>query len=376
MNIFKRILSALTNRAASLEEKIDAKKLKRRHRKGFKKKIKIEPYNGLGNEALVLLKGRVMQKRNIRSAEDSRNAFQNFRGMLQRMVTNEIPFIEVTATVDGKKITAETDEEGYFNFQLPAPSDSGSDTLWYDIQLEISDERIPKHLREPAVGTVQIPSPKCDTGIISDIDDTVLQTNATSLLRMLKVTFFHNAHTRLPFKGVAAFYKALAEGTDVNFQRPLFLVSSSPWNLYDLLLDFFRFRKVPEASFFLRDIGLERGQFFMSSHHEHKSEHLDMIFEMYPNMKFILLGDSGQKDPEIFLDAVKRHPERVHTIYIRDVTTNRRDAEVKALLKEVLEHKCELVFVKDSLDAAKHAAEKGLIMPEHLPLIQKDMQND
>ena len=71
--------------------------------------------------------------------------------------------------------------------------------------------------------------------MISDIDDTIVRTGATSLLMMLRVVLLSNAHTRLPFQGVAAFYGALARGASGQDSNPLFYVSSSPWNLYDVL---------------------------------------------------------------------------------------------------------------------------------------------
>ncbi len=91
--------------------------------------------------------------------------------------------------------------------------------------------------------------------MISDLDDTVIQTDVTRVIRMVRNTLLGNARTRHPFPGVAALYRALhsSAGAPAN---PLFYVSSSPWNLYDMLDDFFRLRSIPEGPIFLRDWGL------------------------------------------------------------------------------------------------------------------------
>ena len=68
-------------------------------------------------------------------------------------------------------------------------------------------------------------------GVISDIDDTVLQSKATSYLQAARLLFLENARTRLPFAGVAAFYQAMQKGLGNQF-NPIFYVSSSPWNVF------------------------------------------------------------------------------------------------------------------------------------------------
>ena len=79
------------------------------------------------------------------------------------------------------------------------------------------------------------PPPSARFGVISDIDDTVLVSHVTSPFKMALVSLFGNAHTRSPFPGVAEFYQALQGGVGGAEQNPIFYVSSSPWNFYDLL---------------------------------------------------------------------------------------------------------------------------------------------
>src|SRR5690625_7959791 len=95
----------------------------------------------------------------------------------------------------------------------------------------------------------------------------------------------------------------------------------------------------------------------------------------YPDMQFVLIGDSGQKDPEIYREVVMSFPGRVKVIYIRDVKpeiTSRRDVEVHRIAEEVSAHGVEMVPVRDTVGAAHHGAYLGLIDEARLPAIDVD----
>jgi phosphatidate phosphatase APP1 len=212
-------------------------------------------------------------------------------------------------------------------------------------------------------GQVQIPPRDAGFGIISDVDDTVLQTGATSLGSMLRVTLLQNAHTRLPFDGVSAFYQALHAGPDRTGANPIFYVSSSPWNLYDFLVDFFAIQSLPAGTLFLRDLGLEADRFLQSSHADHKLTQIERVLHAYPDLPFVLVGDSGQRDPEIYLDTVREFPGRVRAVYIRNVTAARRAAEVECIAGQVRALGADFLLVTHTAAAAEHAAANGLIHP-------------
>src|SRR5690606_1902175 len=91
---------------------------------------------------------------------------------------------------------------------------------------------------------------------------------------------------------------------------------------------------------------------------------------------FVLIGDSGQEDPEIYREAVRRHPGRVKAVYIRDVTPGARDADVRAITEERAGEGVEMVLVRDTVEAARHAAARGLIDPAALPLVRGDRARD
>src|SRR5690606_438380 len=103
---------------------------------------------------------------------------------------------------------------------------------------------------------------------------------------------FGNVHTRIPFAGVGAFYRALHTGG--GRMNPLFYVSSSPWNLYDVLSEFLHLHEIPAGPMELRDWGLAGDEILPVGHRAHKRVAIDHILARYPELPFILVGDSGQ----------------------------------------------------------------------------------
>src|SRR5690606_19421099 len=231
--------------------------------------------------------------------------------------------------------------------------------------------------RTSATAHVLAPPASARFGVISDLDDTVIRTDATSLVRMLRATLFHNAHTRLPFEGVAAFYRALHDGATRGEANPVFYVSSSPWNLFDLLVEFLQVRGIPLGPVMLRDWGISSATPLPTAHGPHKRSHIAQILSFYPHLPFLLIGDSGQEDPEIYRDIGAAHPERVLAIYIRNVARDplRRKA-VDALAKKVRSAGGTMVIAEDTYEAANHAAEHGWIDPARLAEIGRERRED
>jgi phosphatidate phosphatase APP1 len=198
--------------------------------------------------------------------------------------------------------------------------------------------------------------------VISDLDDTVLRSHATSLWQMAKLTLLHNAHTRLPFEGVAGFYQALQRGRDGEAYNPVFYVSNSPWNLYDLLEDFLDVHGIPRGPLLLRDWSLRT----LKAGEVHKLAAIQGLMDAYPRLQVVLVGDSGERDPEIYRQVALRHPGRVLAIYVRDVAPLRHGA-VRAIAAELAGHGVELVFSPDTEAARRHALDRGLIVAAALP---------
>ena len=112
-------------------------------------------------------------------------------------------------------------------------------------------------------------------------------------------------------------------------------------------------------------------------HARHKGVVIREIFDTYPELPFLLVGDSGQEDPEIYADLVRDHPGRVHAVYIRNVSANpERSERIRALAHEVAEAGSTLVLADDTVAVARHAAMHGWIASDALDEIGGEKRDD
>lgn len=332
--------------------------------------LQILPYRGYGTAERMTLQGRVLQDEPVGKARREASIWRNLGDTWKRFESDEVPGVPVRARLGGWTGEAVTDEEGYFRFDISAAASGVAldpERLWHEVELEMTDPRgrtgKPVHAR----GEVLVPPADAELAVVSDVDDTVVETGVTNRLAMVRTVFLRNAHTRLPFPGVGAFYDALHRGPGGHGRNPVFFVSSSPWNLYDLLAEFMELHGIPRGPLLLRDFGLDRGKLLKTSNREHKLAQIRPLFDTYPNLPFVLIGDSGEHDPEIYREVVHLYPGRVRAIYIRDVTAEAaRDEQVRALGKELAETGADLLLVPDTEAAAVHAAERGWIRPERI----------
>lgn len=334
----------------------------------------IVPYMSYGAADCLTLRGRVLKDEGFRQPDPSHSGLRNLVELYKRLGSDEVPGAVLQASFGGIEQDLVTDDSGYFHaaLQLPQPLAAG----WHTVRLTLKEPAPRAGQPAQAEARVLVPPASARFGIISDIDDTVLWSNVTSKLRMLKMLAMSNAHTRKPFKGVTAFYRALHDGPEGGAGNPLFYVSSSPWHLYTPLVDFLQSQSLPLGPLLLKELGV-RSLFGAGNHMDHKLAHIREIVETYPHLPFVLIGDSGQQDPEIYREVVLRYPDRIKAIYIRSVNPDPARIEaIDRLAAEVRSSGAQLVLVPDSEFAAAHAAGEGLIAAGAVADVRADKRGD
>lgn len=327
-------------------------------------------YRGFGTAERARVMGRVLEVDHTTPSGAGDPRWRNVFAALGRFESDEVPGARVAIRYGDVVQEVVTDPDGYFTTWIDGSAPDEAGTGWRKVRANLVE---PAGL--PGDSRILVPSAAARIGIISDLDDTVIRTGVRRLVRMLASTFLENARTRLPFPGVAAFYQALHAGTTGSASAPIFYVSSSPWNMHDFLLEFLEIRGIPVGPLLLRDWSMSHETFLPRGHHSHKTEAIELIFSTYPELPFILIGDSGQQDPEIYREMARRHPGRVPAIYIRDVTANPiRAAQVRELAADVAALGSKMVLVDDTLGAARHAAEHGWIAPERVAAVEEEIR--
>ena len=350
----------------ALEGWFDRLRFGLKRRTGWIGPIEILPYRGHGTRDLLFLKGRVLETAGLAPSGASDSRRRNLRNMARRFLSSEIPHARVRASLrfpqgGREELEAVADEEGFFDLRFDLEEPLEGSTGWHPLEIELSWPRTGEGNTSRARGSVLV-SAGARFGVISDLDDTVVRSSVTNLLKMARIALLSNAHTRLPFEGVADFYRALQLGPSGEDFNPIFYVSSSPWNLYDMLEEFLDVHGVPSGPLFLKDWSFAT----LRDHDRHKLGTIRTLLATYPDLPFVLIGDSGERDPEIYLQVVHEHPGRIRTIYIRDVTTRERDAAVHEIADQLRDLGVEMLLTAGTAEAAEHAVDRGLIAPRAL----------
>ncbi|CAN5746984.1 App1 family protein [soil metagenome] len=333
----------------SVERQIDG-----RLRPGERVPRRVVTYRGFGNADEVFVMGRVLADDAPRTVTADASWWHNLAAAYGHLESDEVTGARVRLSMHGAHVEAVTDDEGYYRAWLRSPEIS-PDVLWHAMQVTVD---APRTVSE--TGLALVPTAAAELGVISDLDDTVIRTDATRLLSMLKRTLLDNAHTRLPFPGVAEFYSGLHDGTAGDAANPIFYVSSSPWNLYPVLTEFLEHQSVPMGPLMLRDWGISEHGILPTRHGEHKLGAIRQILGCYPHLPFILIGDSGQEDPEIYRQVVHEFGARILAVYIRDVSADAaRSGAIGRLSEEVRAAGSDLLLSTDTLASARHAAAHG-----------------
>lgn len=328
---------------------------------GKRDKLQIINFQSYGTDTHLYVRGRALEDENIDLAHQGllRLLWNSFK----RFETDEVKNTKLRLTLpDNRVFYTQTDKEGYYKFDVPAENllDLANSEGWltYELAFEAPDlkREISKGNRFP--GEVLIPAKTIDFGVVSDIDDTILHTGVVSLLkwRVIVNTFFKNAAKRVPLQGTAELYHLFHRGRSGKNANPIFYVSHSPWNLYRYLDFFLTTNNFPKGPILLRSMSSFRPG---RSKKPHKQNEIRDILKTYPNLKFILIGDSGEKDAYIYKAIAETHPKRILAIYLRTVEHKRKIERIQALIESF--SLVPMVLVRTSAEAIEHAVESGFI---------------
>jgi phosphatidate phosphatase APP1 len=325
----------------------------------------IVPFIGHGTTRRVRVGGRVVLGRPEAAAPPvgvpeaplptprSRRAV--LRASIARFLTVEVPRAVVTVHGPGVQAQVRADRDGYVDAVLEVAG-AGLAPGWHEFELRLRDGAA-------VAAQVLVVDPAARVGVVSDVDDTILETGiVSSMIEFVRATLLTPVPERTPLPGAAPLYRVLTRPFDGPV-RPVFYVSTSPWNLHEMLLEFIALRRFPLGPLLLTDWGPSRSGLFRIGAQEHKRGLVRRMLEEHPRLALVLIGDSGQLDPEIYATLAREHPDRIRAIYIRRTrhALPGRIAAVDALAAEVTAAGVPMLAVDDSVQIAAHAAGLGLL---------------
>jgi phosphatidate phosphatase APP1 len=333
--------------------------------------LQLVTYRGMLHAQGCTLSGRVLRRSLQGGPRSDDGWWRNLRNTWRRFDSEPVAGVGVRLAFRGEQGLARSDGEGYWSLTLPAGAPAQSP--W-----EIAEAR-PAGRDKVFLQPVLCVPEGAEFGVLSDIDDTVLQSNVTDWQTAAQLTFLHNARTRKPLEGVAGLYQALQKGRDGQGFNPIFYVSASPWNLYDLLEDFLTLNDIPPGPLMLRDVDLDRASWLGATQAQSKVEAMELLMRRYPKLRWILVGDSGQVDAELYAGMVLRFPGRILAVYIRDVdpgAASERDRFVDRHIRTVAGTDVPMLLVRDSNAIATHARRLGLLPPAAVPEVAQEVRAD
>lgn len=365
---------------ADLEQNFDSQRFKLKENMDWVSPATIQAYRGYGNETSFFIRGRVLENEGLELPPKDASVWQNLSSLYHRFESDEIPEAKLEAEAGELKKEIYSNSEGFFSIENLGPLKfKNTNGKWQKIRLRLKEPLFGNQQEVEAEGEIQFPQASNTYGIISDVDDTILVTKATEFLEKMQIFLLRNSHTRKPLEGVSAFYRAMEGGRDKKSRNPFFYVSGSSWNLYDVLVQFCSVNNIPKGTFLLRELGVSREKFVSSGHESYKLKKISHVMETFRDLPFVLIGDSGQKDPEIYELIAEKFPGRIKAIYIRDVKPDKnekRDQEVKEIARRTEKEGVEMLLIQNSAEAAKHACKAGLIHEDSIDEIEKETEED
>lgn len=328
--------------------------------KSIYKNASVKVYYGYGHTHNLIVYGHVFKRKAVTQHKFTNNILYNIFHLFRLFFVQPFPHVKVRLHFQDQKLENITEDDGFFKFEWEATQDVSAG--WHYLAVDLVDET--RKMITTGAGKIYIPH-ITQYGFISDIDDTIMVSHSATVGRRLKELFIHNPRTRTIFSDVAAHYAllSLAHTTEAT-PNPFFYVSSSEWNLYDYLDEFFSFNGLPQGAFLLNQIKrwfelVKTGK----TKHQGKFLRIVRILEAFPKQQFILFGDNTQNDPVIYASVAQKLPSKIFAVYIRSVIEE-NNAATKEILSSIEQNGVHACLFKTSKEAIEHSKLIGLIRSE------------
>ena len=290
---------ALSDIMRKAESSLNSFTLKRSQRGGWQPLI--VGYTGYGTTEQVRVFGRVL----MHDPDEGKRDTWGERGY-QQFLTIQVGHHDVSVTIGEKTVAGTTDRNGYIDLLV---HDHGLEPGWHTATIEAANANAVE-------AQLLIVDPAAKIGIVSDIDDTVLVTWLPRALTAAWNSWAKRPSKRQAVPGMAEFYAQLQQRFP---QAPVFYLSTGAWNTFGSLKKFLSHHGFPAGPMLLTDWGPTETGLFRSGQ-EHKRVQLRNLLIAYPDMQWILIGDDGQHDPLTYGDVANEHPDRIHSVLIRNLS--------------------------------------------------------
>ena len=296
--------------AARLEDSVRRRIGNRLRRRGWHERL--TGFTGYGSVKTARVFARIVLSPH--EPEEARRAMTHAEDTLLEIaqrgyryfVTAPANGVRVTVRLGEGQTTAVSDRGGYVDVEVHG---HGLPPGWQEAQLTLDNG-------DTLSVSVMVVDPQARTGLVSDIDDTVMVTHLPRILIAGWNTFIRSELGREQVPGMSAMYRALLAERPT---MPIFYLSTGAWNVAPAITRFLRRHSYPVGPLLLTDWGPTNTGWFRSGQ-EHKERELRRLRQEFPDIRWILVGDDGQHDPVIYGEFAHEFPEAVEAVAIRELS--------------------------------------------------------
>lgn len=324
--------------------------------------LQIIVFLSYGTKHHLYVRGRALEDENIKLKSD--NFFRQLSNSWKRFESDEIKNCKLKVILpSAEEIITSTDNHGYFliDEKVTDLHKYADEEGFLKFKVSYFNHQTKSKINNDNIffGELLIPRKEAEYGIISDIDDTILHTGVTSKLKwkLLVNTFLRSPEKRKALEGASDFYNLLHIGLNAKKANPFFYVSNSPWNMYRYLEYFLNENNFPKGPILLRTM---KSVFFKPKNElPKKHQEIIQILETYNNLTFILIGDAGEYDADIYIDVVQNFPNRIKAIFVRAVKHKKKMLRIENIASNFKE--IPFYIVNSNEEAIAFAKENKLI---------------
>lgn len=273
-------------------------------------------YPAYGDSRQAMIEGRVIEAHDRHAEQAADGRWRNLRRNARMMKNDERKRVNVELRITDLQLTALTDSEGYFKAEITGPVPAPG---WHKVQGKVR--------KTAAEGDLLIVPPANTVGVISDLDDTILISNVPDKKELLKNTFLKNSLQRKPVPGAADYIRAIAARNPQPEAAPVIYLSASPRQIQGNILQFLKHNDFPPGILLTKRVTNDKTSDPITDQIVYKTAKIEDILVRLPNVRFVLLGDDGEYDPEIYKKIAQKYPGRIERILIRHVHPEPRRAK-------------------------------------------------
>jgi len=267
-------------------------------------------YHAYGNAHQIVIQGRMEEKKTFSEAKEDDNWFQNIWRTARQVKADEIKNQTIFARLNGEKFETKGDDEGYFEFNIATQKALKSG--YEKIALNIEGNSNALKTEVTVVGL----EPR--VGIISDFDDTIIVSDVNNKIKLGYNTVLKNYKQRKVVPTMLERFQKILAHNPKDAPSTLFILSGSPQQLFFAVEDFLAFHHFPRHTLILKKAHGEHKD-PLTDQFAYKTEKIERLIKLYPNMRWVMFGDSGEKDAEVYKFIKEKYSNKVVNYYIRDV---------------------------------------------------------